>query len=68
VRVAYALALRETGDEKGALEAILEAREQVLARAARVTDEHLRRSFLGNVRANALTLRLADEWSRAAPR
>jgi hypothetical protein len=51
------------GDEEGSLEAILAAREYVQIRAARVTDDELRRSFLESVSANAMTLALAEEWS-----
>jgi len=58
VRLAYAEAARAAGD-RGAAAAIRSARDHLLARAAKIADAELRRSFLDNVPENARTLALA---------
>jgi tetratricopeptide (TPR) repeat protein len=65
VRLAYAEALEACGDEDGGREAIVDAREKLVARAERITDGRLRTSFLHQVPENARTLELARTWSRA---
>ncbi|MFO0586480.1 MAG: protein kinase [Polyangiaceae bacterium] len=62
VRLAHAEAALETG-QKDAHEAAADAREHLLARAAKIADPALRRSFLENVPENARTLAL---WDRVA--
>ena len=60
-RLTYAQALAATGDMDGARAAVTSARERVLSRAARISDEALRESFLA-IAENAATLSLAAEW------
>jgi tetratricopeptide (TPR) repeat protein len=62
IRVVYAESLAASGDREGARAAVAEARERLLARAAKVRDPELRRSFLERVPENARTLRRAREW------
>jgi hypothetical protein len=59
VRLAWAEALRATGDEQGFRAAILEAKETLLKRASAIKDDARRKSFLENVPENARTLELA---------
>jgi tetratricopeptide (TPR) repeat protein len=56
IRVIHAEALAAAGDAAGARAAIVEARERLLARAEKVTDPALRRTFLERVPENARTL------------
>ena len=62
VRLLHAEALRSTGDVPAARVAILEARDRLLERAARVGDPEMRRGMLERVPAHARTLALAEEW------
>ena len=64
-RLAYAEALRATGVEGEAREALCKAKELVLSRAGRIKDESLRASFL-KVPENARALELdARAWSES---
>ncbi len=60
IRVVYAEALAAAGDAAGARAAAAEARERLLARAARVVDPELRRSFLERVPENARTMKAGE--------
>ena len=66
VRLAHAEAALETG-EMAAFEALAQAREHLLARAAKIADPSLRRSFLENVPENARTLALWDRVTSPVP-
>jgi tetratricopeptide (TPR) repeat protein len=61
VRLAWARALRATGDERGFVAAIAEARASLLKRAAAIKNEQRRRTFLESVPENAQTLALFAE-------
>jgi tetratricopeptide (TPR) repeat protein len=61
----WAEALWATGDEAGAIEAIRDARDELVTRAARMGDTAARESYLNEVPEHARTLRLAREWRRA---
>jgi eukaryotic-like serine/threonine-protein kinase len=61
-RLTYAEALDATGDHVAACTAIAEARDRLLATAARIDDPKRRKTFLENVRENARTLLLARQW------
>jgi hypothetical protein len=61
-RLAYAEALRATGDRPGSVRAIATAHDRLLARAARIGDPRLRESFLRRGLDNARTLALVDQW------
>jgi eukaryotic-like serine/threonine-protein kinase len=61
VRLVHAQALAATGDLDGARVAIRAARDRLLARAAKITDERLRAGFLESVPENARTLALARQ-------
>ncbi|MFO0590189.1 MAG: protein kinase [Polyangiaceae bacterium] len=63
VRLAYAEALRASGDEARAKDVLVEAKSQLLARAAKISDASWRRSFLTQVPDNALTLMMAPQES-----
>ena len=62
IRVVYAEALAAVGDRGGARAAAEDARDHLLARAAKVIDPELRQSFLHHVPENARTLALASTW------
>jgi hypothetical protein len=62
VRVVYAEALHTTGHHEAARAAIADARDRLLAAAARIDDSRYRESFLHNVPENARTLHLARVW------
>ncbi len=62
VRVAHAEALHASGDHDAARSAIRAARERLLARAAKIKDPDLKRTFLEVVRENRRTLARANEW------
>jgi tetratricopeptide (TPR) repeat protein len=62
VRLTYAEVLYAAGDFERARAAIAEARERLLANAAKIGDPKYRKSFLENVPENARTLALAQEW------
>jgi tetratricopeptide (TPR) repeat protein len=58
-RLVWAEALRATGDLRGARDAILKARDRLLARADRIIDGATRARFLEGVPENARTIALA---------
>ena len=58
-RVVYAEALDAVGDRGGARAAVAMARDDLLARAERITDSRLRQSFLERVPEHARTMKLA---------
>jgi eukaryotic-like serine/threonine-protein kinase len=62
VRLMLAEARFATGAIEQGRRALAEARERLLARAARLRSEALRKSFLERVPENARTLALAKEW------
>jgi tetratricopeptide (TPR) repeat protein len=62
IRLEYAEALHAAGDHAAAARAIAEARERLLARAARISDPAWRESFLTRVPEHARTLALAAQW------
>jgi tetratricopeptide (TPR) repeat protein len=66
VRLVYAEVLHAAGDRRSA-SAILDARDHLLDRAAKIRDPILRRSFLERVPENARTLAFAREWALEAP-
>jgi hypothetical protein len=61
-RLVYAEALHANGQEDAARAAIVEARDRLLARAARIDDPSRQRTFLDNVPENARTLLLCRQW------
>jgi len=63
-RGVFAEALFANGEQARAREAIASAKERLLARAAKIGDPAIRRSFLENVPENARTLALAEAWGR----
>jgi hypothetical protein len=62
VRLIYAEALHASTDSR-APSAILDARDHLLDRAAKIRDPILRRSFLERVPENARTIARAREWA-----
>ena len=62
-RLVHAEALHRTGAIELAAAAITKARDQLLSRAAKITDAAWRSSFLTRVPENARTLALAEEWT-----
>jgi tetratricopeptide (TPR) repeat protein len=67
-RLTLAEALQATGDFARAAAAIRDGRQRVLERAARISSELHRQSFLENVPENARTLALAAAWTEPPPR
>jgi tetratricopeptide (TPR) repeat protein len=65
VRLVHAEARWENGDTDNARLAIAHAASRLRARARRIGDRALRRSFLENVPVNARTLALAHAWRAA---
>ncbi|WP_437929885.1 hypothetical protein WMF37_11805 [Sorangium sp. So ce291] len=65
-RLVYARALEATGDHPAACSAITDARDRLLATAARIDDPRRREGFLQNVSENAETLKLVREWLGAS--
>lgn len=65
VRLLHAQALRATGDVEASRVAILEARDRLLERASRISDESMRCGMLERVQAHARTIALAEEWVRS---
>jgi eukaryotic-like serine/threonine-protein kinase len=61
IRLAHAEALHAIGDARAAAAAVTEARADLLARAGKIADAELRRSFLDRVPENARILALAEE-------
>ena len=66
VRLIYAEALHASADRRAA-SAILDARDHLLDRAAKIRDPILRRSFLERVPENARTIAWAREWPTESP-
>jgi tetratricopeptide (TPR) repeat protein len=66
VRLVHAETLFAVGDRRGALGAILAARDALLARAEKITDPAWRESFLRRVPDNAATLARARQWLGSA--
>jgi tetratricopeptide (TPR) repeat protein len=66
VRLIYAEALHASADRRAA-SAILDARDHLLDRAAKIRDPILRRSFLERVPENARTIACAREWAAEPP-
>ncbi|MDI3290320.1 protein kinase [Polyangium sp. 15x6] len=66
LRLTHAEALHATGDHARARVMLLEARDLLLSRAAKLQDPELRRSFLENVTQNARILDLVRAWEQAA--
>jgi tetratricopeptide (TPR) repeat protein len=62
VRLVWAEALASVGERERARAAFLEAERMLLERAARITDESWRRSFLEAVPEHALTMAAAARW------
>ncbi|WP_437978435.1 protein kinase [Sorangium sp. So ce295] len=65
-RLVYARALEATGDHPAARAAIADARDRLLATAARIDDLRRRDGFLQNVSENAQILELARAWLGAS--
>jgi tetratricopeptide (TPR) repeat protein len=63
IRLAHAEALAAQGNRQAASDAIRLARERLCARADRISDEELRKSFLERVPENSRTLALAAAWA-----
>jgi hypothetical protein len=61
IRLVHAEALHAIGDTDGAAAALVDARARLLARAGKIADAELRRSFLERVPENARILALAEE-------
>jgi tetratricopeptide (TPR) repeat protein len=61
-RLTYAEALAATGDHAAAAVAIAIARERIVSRAAEMSRDDLKRSYLERVTDNARTLELARVW------
>ncbi len=68
IRLAWAEALRASGDEPAALAAITDARAALEARAARMPDEAMRASFLTAIPEHARTFELAAAWAAPGPK
>jgi eukaryotic-like serine/threonine-protein kinase len=64
IRLSYAESLAASGRSEEAIAAFAEARELLLARAARIKNPAWRRSFLDKVRENSRTLARAGELVR----
>jgi len=58
----HAEALHALGERAAACQAIREAQEDLLSRAAKIPDMEVRRSFLENFPDHRRTLELAREW------
>ncbi|MFT3772360.1 MAG: protein kinase [Minicystis sp.] len=67
IRLAHAEALEAAGQAEPARAAIAEARDRLLARAARISKPALRESFLTHVPENARTLTLWSAWVPGSP-
>ncbi|MDC0743263.1 serine/threonine-protein kinase [Polyangium mundeleinium] len=66
LRLIHAEALHATGNHARARALLLETRDVLLSRAAKIQDPELRRSFLENVTENARILALAAAWEQDA--
>jgi eukaryotic-like serine/threonine-protein kinase len=62
IRLGYAESLSACGRQREAREAIADARERLLSKAASISDLALRETFLRRARGNARTLALAEAW------
>lgn len=62
VRLAYAKAQHAVGQDEDARQTILAARDRLMARADKIRDEALRKSFLERVPEHARTLAFARQW------
>lgn len=62
VRLVFAEALDASGARAAAIAAIAAARVRLLERAARITGDTWRRSFLENVPEHGRTIELARAW------
>jgi tetratricopeptide (TPR) repeat protein len=62
IRLAFAEALDAAGATERAHRAIQDAREHLMARAAKIDEPEWRQSFLENVPENARTIALAERW------
>jgi tetratricopeptide (TPR) repeat protein len=67
IRLIYALALDENGDRGGARAVIDKARGRLLERAATISSQRLRASFLARSECAAETMRLAEAWADTLP-
>jgi serine/threonine protein kinase/tetratricopeptide (TPR) repeat protein len=67
VRLVLAEALAASGDRTGAVAAIREARDRLLARADELRDPAWRESLLTKVPEHARTLELAEAWDAGGP-
>jgi tetratricopeptide (TPR) repeat protein len=65
IRLVYAEALEASGDHAAAVAALSDARDRLLAIAAKIPDEAARRRYLGDHPEHARTLSLAAEWGLA---
>jgi hypothetical protein len=65
IRLTHAEVLRAAGDFAAAQAAIADARDRLLGRAARISDDAMRASFLSRVPENERTLALAQAWTGA---
>jgi len=61
-RLAYADALKATGDREGALAALRDARSRLTERAQRISDAALRQSFLQGIPEHRRTLAISGIW------
>jgi hypothetical protein len=62
VRLVHAEALAAAGNHAAARAALGEARDDLLARAARIEDLEVRRRFLAEVPENARVVALSEAW------
>jgi tetratricopeptide (TPR) repeat protein len=67
VRLTLAEAMSAAGRDVDARDSISDARERLLARAEKILDPSLRRSFLERVPENARTIARAAEWVDSLP-
>jgi tetratricopeptide (TPR) repeat protein len=65
VRLVHVEALRAAGDEEGVRAALAAARDRLVARAARIREPELQRSFLEEVHTHRKTFALAGKWLSA---
>ena len=62
VRLTYARALDAMGDRAGAVARIADARDRLRARAATISNDAWKQTFLENVPEHTLTFELASRW------
>jgi tetratricopeptide (TPR) repeat protein len=67
LRLSFVQALEAAGETAAAREALRAALASLFARAGRIQDARLRRSFLERVRENARLVALAAEWQEPLP-